>query len=515
MSNLAFKSPISNQISLSTMMGIIASVGFHGALFAFPNLPLFSVNNKEIKTTPVPIVKLNASEIARLPDLSPQPMQIPEFPNTPLPTTPILTTAVQLPFTAIPTPPSPLPTTSLFLPPDISDQTNIKPESQEIPPIQELPVAKNLPVPPPPLENTEPSAPPLNNTPPLVDKDDLEEQKRKLADQQNLETEFKVNLDSIPIRNTNDILREFSPPPPQLTKNPDVSPAPTSTPPEREFPLLPPTGKQQINPPSEQEIARNDSQQRAAALEKNTANTSDQEANKNYLRWLMTINNVQPENLTIKGKYPKDACLQKLEGNTTYGVLVNTKGEPTQLNLIKSSGYPLFNQNAQIDISFHNFPKDTPKPYLVKVEYSYSTNLCPEQLGDQKQTNSTNNIPPSEQPAEEKKPALPPTNTSISEEKKPALPPTNTSISEEKKSDLIPSNTAISEEKKPALPPTNTSISEEKKPALPPTNTSISEEKKPALPPSNTSISEEKKPALPPTNTSISEEKKPALIPNN
>ncbi len=497
MSDLSLKSSFSNQIPISTILGIIASLVGHGALFAVPNLPLFSVENKNIKTNPVPIVQLNDTEVARLPDLSPKPTQVPEFPNTPLPNTPILETALALPFPATPTPLPPLPTTSLFLPPDLADKTNQKPEISEIPEIpaiKELPVAKTVPI-PPPLLNNPPFDEPSDNSPALPQKDDLQELKRQLETQQEIETEMNVDLNSIPLRSTNDILREFSNAPVNQNPNPETKlpPKDPEIPPNpvnvREFPLLPPTGKQDINPPSEQDLlamaqenARTELQQRAAALAKNTNNTSDKEATTNYLNWLITINQVEPEKLTLKGKYPKDACLQKLEGSTTYGVLVNGQGEPTSLQLIKSAEYPIFNENARFEISFYEFKKDNPKPYLVTVDFAYNQNICPEQLppANQKHSQSTNNnttpplldnIPQSVKPSEEKKPDLNPVNSTVSEEKKPDLNPVNSTVSEEKKPDLNPVNSTVSEEKKPDLTP----VSEEKKPDLTP----VSEEKKP------------------------------------
>jgi TonB family protein len=436
-----------SRISVSTTIGIIASVAAHGALFAFPNLPLFSVEQKPIQTNPIPVIALNEAELARLPDLTPQLLpQVPEFPNTPLPTTPLLETAIQLPFLNTP-PPPPLEGSSLFLPSDPVDELNIKPQDTELPPISNLPNIQTITPPPPPTPDT--SQTPTTPPPAITMRDDLEELQRQLALQREIETEINIDLDSLPKRTTEDILREFSNPSLNQNQTPEnnnnrENTSDSTNPRGWPAQLLP------VETPTQDEIysllsstrdnTRAEIQQRMAALKLDTANTSDEEANNNYLNWLLSINQLEPENISIKGQYPKDACLQKLEGSTTYGVMVNAQGEATNLQLIKSSGYPIFNQNARHEISFHNFPKNVAKPYLVKVDFTYNENRCPEQLPPANQNNrsSVENTPPSSSSGNN--------NTEVEEKK-----PESTTGMEEKKSDVTVETQEEQSESKPEI----------------------------------------------------------------
>jgi len=117
----------------------------------------------------------------------------------------------------------------------------------------------------------------------------------------------------------------------------------------------------------------------SARLEKQTANTSDEDARRNYIAWAKEVQNINPQQLTLNGIYPKDACVGKLEGTTTYGVTVNEAGSIVSTQLIKSSGYPLFNDLALRQIRNYNFSNDTGtnQPYHVYVKYNYNPDICP------------------------------------------------------------------------------------------------------------------------------------------
>ena len=511
MSDLSITSPFpNNKISTGTIIAIIASVGFHGLLFTFSDIPLFSVEKKEIKSTPIRTIQLNEAEAVRLPDLSPPPLQIPEFPNTPLSNIPLLQTAIKLPFDTIPAPPPPLPDASVFLPsplPDAIPQINpLEPEN--LPPVEQLSPDEIVPPPliPPPLETK------LDNstrTPAIPRKDDLQELKKQLEIQRQLESELDIDIDSIEIRSANDILKEFSAP--QISQNPqaednnqsDSNTATTPNPVEnREFPLLPSDGQQKIvinpeeinssqsssdnKPTSEKDLLAirrqnvlAEIQQRAEALEENKTNTSDKEGNDNYLNWLVTTNQTKPEKLTIKGKYPKDACLKKLEGSSTYGVTVDAQGVATNSQLIKSAGYPIFDRNSRQDISSNKFNNDTGKPlhYLVTVDFAYNQDICPDQIPtNNKKPTSPSSVPPilDEVPESVKKPVQPNTPT---EDKKPQPNPVNTPT-EDKKPQPNPVNTPT-EEKKPQPNPVNIPTEDKKPEESKPLNDPIPELTKP------------------------------------
>jgi TonB family protein len=116
-----------------------------------------------------------------------------------------------------------------------------------------------------------------------------------------------------------------------------------------------------------------------AKLQKDTQNTSDEDARKNYVAWAKEVQNVAPQQLTLSGIYPKDACVGKLEGTAAYGVTVDSAGSVVNTQLIKSSGYPLFNDQALRQIRSHGFANDTGanKPYHVYVNYNYNAQICP------------------------------------------------------------------------------------------------------------------------------------------
>ena len=120
--------------------------------------------------------------------------------------------------------------------------------------------------------------------------------------------------------------------------------------------------------------------------------TSDNEANQQYLAWGQSVEQntgqqvaISEPNLSINGNYPQDACLgeevlgKRVEGKATYGVTVDAEGkiigEPT---LIRSSGFPILNQQARVDIqSSEEFAKNPePTPYLVEVNYPHNEQVC-------------------------------------------------------------------------------------------------------------------------------------------
>jgi TonB family protein len=61
--------------------------------------------------------------------------------------------------------------------------------------------------------------------------------------------------------------------------------------------------------------------------------------------------------LSLTGTYPKAACLKQLKGTAIYNVLVDGNGKSTNLDLIRSAGYPIFNDQARQQINSHSFEK--------------------------------------------------------------------------------------------------------------------------------------------------------------
>jgi hypothetical protein len=169
--------------------------------------------------------------------------------------------------------------------------------------------------------------------------------------------------------------------PPPSTPNPQASrTAPTTSTPNPQASTTPtPTIDNQTpettTQPSlaEQEIQRN-------LLTRNETNTSDREAQRNYLNWIATINQGgKREDITITGTYPPDACVKQLDGTAIVGVLVDGNNNPMgEGKLIKSSGYPVFDLPALGDALTTTFDNKTgrSKIYLVTVEYKYNSEVC-------------------------------------------------------------------------------------------------------------------------------------------
>ncbi|MGL5836454.1 MAG: energy transducer TonB, partial [Waterburya sp.] len=125
------------------------------------------------------------------------------------------------------------------------------------------------------------------------------------------------------------------------------------------------------------------SQQRILSLSQSISPTkkwtSNKEANNNYLLWVNKVKNPRPEEIEINGVYPRDACMLKLQGSSVFGVLVNPKGKVVDLDLLKGSKYPIFNQQGNQNLRSAILPNNTkkPKPYYVEVKYEYDDKICP------------------------------------------------------------------------------------------------------------------------------------------
>ena len=117
----------------------------------------------------------------------------------------------------------------------------------------------------------------------------------------------------------------------------------------------------------------------ASKLEKKTENTSNEDARKNYVDWAKKVQTVQAKEVTLQGTYPRDACIRKLEGTSTYGVTVNASGTVVNTTLIKSSGYGIFNNQALSQINGRSFANSSGgnQPYHVYVNFKYDQNICP------------------------------------------------------------------------------------------------------------------------------------------
>jgi hypothetical protein len=343
----------SGKLIKPTQLCLLLSVILHLLALKF-GLPTFKFNNEDTKRE-VAIIELDAEQQARLPDLEPQ-LNLQDLANAPLPPN---------------------------LLPGVADPSSLPP----------------LIVPPPP-PFTFPSFPPVNdiNLPPVGDWSNL-----PLPPQIN-PSDFKVE----PIKLPPNIGKFPQPPtsPPKIKNPPNLPTAiklPTFT--EKQLGNIPSNGNFVENDPNNipgsnpetnpqespeviaaQKVAK--SQQRILSMRESIyptkKGTSNKEATNNFIAWVAKVQDIQekgeiPQEIVIKGTYPRDACMIKLKGSSFFGAVVNPKGEVIDLDLLKGSKYPIFNQQGNQDLRSVILPNDTnkPKPYQVRVNYEYDPKICP------------------------------------------------------------------------------------------------------------------------------------------
>jgi hypothetical protein len=84
------------------------------------------------------------------------------------------------------------------------------------------------------------------------------------------------------------------------------------------------------------------------SIKADNRNTTPDEARRNDVAWRAQMQqNVKEKELSLTGTYPKAACLKQLKGTAIYNVLVDGNGKSTNLDLIRSAGYPIFNDQAR------------------------------------------------------------------------------------------------------------------------------------------------------------------------
>jgi TonB family protein len=420
---------------------IVASIAIHGLILGviLPRVDWNGNQNKNLQSTRV--IELNEMEQTRLPDLSPNqgvttnslpqlpslnpPVQIPPLPSFSNPSRQIPVASLSLP----PSPTSPSSSsnrTSTISPSIYSSTTNsnsgISFGTYNSP--LKIPTPSQLPAPPPSISfNSDSSSwdtPPSPDTiaqrqleiAALSSQQELESEQRRIdvrADQyQEQLTRAEIISSSLPS------LNEYDANPRNLINNRSrtsqaipsdgsnlsnlPSPSLTTQGNGRNYINLPsPFGNTQggnTSPSvSQNPVTSNQTQVAinstnltgenlnplAEQLQLQSANTTNEEALKNDVAWREQVKVPNPSFLTIAGVYPKDACVGKLEGSATYGVVVNPDGGIKDFQLIKSSGYGIFNQQALKQIQTENIAlsNDNAPAYLVNVDFKYNPQNCP------------------------------------------------------------------------------------------------------------------------------------------
>lgn len=326
--------PYTNNFFRPTSVALIASVILHLLVYRF-GLPNLSFNNNPTKRE-VSVVELTPEQQSRLPNLYPEFYREPEIPEVDnLPTD-----------TDSPAPPFALPPS---LTPGIEGFPNLPPVSIPLPPEFDIP-------PLPPIPNTNIELPPIGDVstlPPPPSAESFEPP----------ETQSETPPD--PSEPPPEEKPEPSAPPPEATSEPEPPPEPEPSPQEI-------AAQRQQN--LQQEVSSISS-----SLQKQSAATTNEDARKNYVAWLNRVKAIAPENIEIEGTYPRDACIRKLEGTSTFGVVVDAKGQVVASDLLKGAEYPVFDLQGSKDIAELTFENDTdkPKPYRVTLNYEYDSEICP------------------------------------------------------------------------------------------------------------------------------------------
>jgi outer membrane biosynthesis protein TonB len=399
---MSYESQLDNQsgkLINPTKLCLLLSVILHLLALKF-GLPTFKFNNDDSKRE-VAIIELDAEQQARLPDLEPQ-LNLQDLANAPLPPNllPGVADPSSLPPLIVPPPPSfdfpPLPPVNDINLPPVGDWSNlplppqINPSDFKVEPIKLPPNIGKLPQPPTsPAKIKNPSNPSKDNKVPSLPR--------------NQPDNISANNPSNSVKNNPNNISG---------NNPEI--------PSQDTPEM--IAAQKVTT----------SQQRILSLRQSLSptkqGTSNKEATNNYLVWVTKVNNPRPEEIEINGIYPRDACIVKLQGVSSFGVLVNPEGKVVDLDLLKGSKYPIFNQQAVQDLSSTVLPNDTkkPKPYQVEVKYEYDDKICPSLTlpipGAKKKTTAP---VPTPAPAPKPKPTPAPTIAPTATPKpKPAPPPT-------------------------------------------------------------------------------------------
>jgi hypothetical protein len=139
------------------------------------------------------------------------------------------------------------------------------------------------------------------------------------------------------------------------------------------------------------------------SLRPDSSNTTTAEAMRNDVDSRAKVQQAEPEILRVTGTYPKAACLKQLKGTSTHNVLVDTNGKATQVYLVQSAGYPIFNQQASQQISSRNFGNTTgaPRLYQVYTSFEYSKEICPALRATERSNERQNSPEPQNSPKPE------------------------------------------------------------------------------------------------------------------
>ncbi|MEM8643127.1 MAG: TonB family protein [Cyanobacteria bacterium P01_G01_bin.54] len=138
---------------------------------------------------------------------------------------------------------------------------------------------------------------------------------------------------------------------------------------------------QTVTPPEWSDDPHVRIQEQQDALRTQTTDTTQAEADENNARWLATLGSAKPQEYSIIGSYPQEACLLRLSGTSSYGATVQNNGAVGGVQLIRSSGHRIFDRQAEAVVRGFDFNNVTrPTPFKFNITFNYSSDNCPAQL---------------------------------------------------------------------------------------------------------------------------------------
>ncbi|MCW6038878.1 TonB family protein [Spirulina subsalsa FACHB-351] len=376
-----------------TTIAALSSVSLHAMVgVALPNLPMFAPPPEDAPYhRNVQVIELTPDEIGRLPDLSPPPLELPEIPTALVPGRANIPTLENLPLPEV---------TSPVLPPPPGGTVR-QPSNQSTPSGQR---AYSFPINPPSttVQRKLPATPPAvvgrPNTPPPPPQTTAKAPTPR--DRENYLFQIDESAQAFRIRPLEEVGNpaRLLPGASRSEEGEEETPTASRRQPESSSVAAQPgniraTSQNEGAPPLTPEQVATLQRQQAfnqrlseqRNLQRRTdQNTTNQEAERNYTAWRNNVTqNVSqgqgtPQARTIRGNYPADACLRRMEGTAVYGLVIQPDGSVSNVQQIRSAGYALLDQQARSQVTSLGLPRgEQPIPYRVSIQFTYDPQRCP------------------------------------------------------------------------------------------------------------------------------------------
>jgi outer membrane biosynthesis protein TonB len=482
-----------SKIIAPTSVALLTSFGLHSLVLGvgLPNLAIFASPDKKDKLGSVPVIELTPIEQSRLPDLSANKADIPSFPNSSLSTNSVLG---GIPIGKIPNtktsntitpnnnnsttitnnispPPPPTQTggTITTYYPDLSNLNSLSTKTTTI--LPGVPQTKS------PISINKPKIPTgnFNSTDRIPTPKNLGEIATSLA------TGEILPPPDLPSNNSNIDDSTDRKPIKGIANNSETIEANTN---QTEVPNQPSNNSNNNNnnnnSSTQTQVAINNPEtnnknpeeqvqktlrarqqrsliallEKAKRLKRDNTNTSDEEAMKNDIAWLNSTKNErgQAEKISIDGTYPKEAWWSDLKGTAIVGIVVDSQGKVIEPNnaeitkILKSSGYPVLNEQAIEDIKSETFPNNTGqnKFYRVAVNFDYADRYKTPKKNIQQSTKK-------KEPNPQNNTVFQPEEAAITNTNKPVEPSNNNSTTSKPPKTLVVPNSSETSITKPEL----------------------------------------------------------------